>query len=330
MEIASVRALKEELFAEVVAPVVAAASAGFGIASSAIETQTGVLRSVALGIGNGNGATGFRLAIRIQRRALEIVPAFVQTLIDRAGGEADVRYIGAVAKRATPWHQQRQRPLKIGSTIGHYRISAGTLGMFARDRTTNQLLILSNNHVLADEGRGLPGDPIWQPGSYDHGGAADAVGTLLRAVPLTTAGANFADVAVATIAAGIAVDANNIEGLGTLAGLRQAPLTTGTEVAKLGRTTGLRRGRVTATEIDNLVVGFKVGDIRFDNQIEIESVYAGPFSSEGDSGSLIVDSQNRACGLLFAGSDHGGSNNSGVTYANPIAVALDAIGATMA
>lgn len=330
MEIASVRALKDELFAEVVAPVVAAASASFGIAASAIETQTGILSSVALGIGKGNGPTDFRLAVRIQRRALEIVPAFIQTLIDRASGEADVRYVGAVTKRATPWHQQRQRPLKIGSTIGHYRITAGTLGMFVRERTTNQLLILSNNHVLADESRGLPGDAIWQPGAADQGGAADAVGALLRAVPFTTTGANFADVAVATIAADIAVNAGYIEGLGAVAGLRQPPLTTGTAVAKLGRTTGLRRGRVTATEIDNLVVGFNVGQLRFDNQIEIESLDARPFSSGGDSGSLIVDSQNRACGLLFAGSDQGGANNSGLTYANPMAVVLDAIGASMA
>ena len=47
------------------------------------------------------------------------------------------------------------------------------------------------------------------------------------------------------------------------------------------------------------------------------------FSDAGDSGSLIVDDQLRAIGLLFAGGDEGGSNKKGLTYANPIEQVLD-------
>jgi hypothetical protein len=38
---------------------------------------------------------------------------------------------------------------------------------------------------------------------------------------------------------------------------------------------------------------------------------------------LIVDTNGFAVGLLFAGSESGGSNGKGVTFANPIAAVLE-------
>jgi hypothetical protein len=43
-------------------------------------------------------------------------------------------------------------------------------------------------------------------------------------------------------------------------------------VAKLGRTTGLTRGRVTAFEVDYVVVQCGMGLLRFDGQFEVEGV----------------------------------------------------------
>ena len=97
------------------------------------------------------------------------------------------------------------------------------------------------------------------------------------------------------------------------------------EVAKLGRTTGLTRGRVTAFELDNVVVGFDIGNLRFDDQVEIEGAGEGPFSDGGDSGSLIVGRDKRGVALLFAGSDQGGENGQGLTFANPLRAVLDAL-----
>jgi hypothetical protein len=51
----------------------------------------------------------------------------------------------------------------------------------------------------------------------------------------------------------------------------------GTIVAKLGRTTGLTYGRVTTFELDNVMVAFDMGPLRFDNQIEIEGTEADAF-----------------------------------------------------
>ncbi len=104
--------------------------------------------------------------------------------------------------------------------------------------------------------------------------------------------------------------------------MRPSPLDIGDRVRKVGRTTGVTEGVVTAIEVDRLVVDFEIGLLRFDGQIEIEGTGSEAFSAGGDSGSLIVDEHGFACGLLFAGSDVGGRNGAGLTYVNEIDVVL--------
>ena len=65
------------------------------------------------------------------------------------------------------------------------------------------------------------------------------------------------------------------------------------------------------------------------SQIEIQSSGTGPFSRGGDSGSLVYREDGVAIGLLFAGSESGGDNGSGLTYVNPIDAVLAAFGATL-
>jgi len=111
-----------------------------------------------------------------------------------------------------------------------------------------------------------------------------------------------------------------MRGIGKLAGFAQRRLDIGDEVHKVGRTTGVRHGRVTAFEVDDLVIDYETGSYTFDNQIEIEGQGDRSFDESGDSGSLIVNDDVEAVALLFAGSDHGGSNRHGLTFANPIGV----------
>ena len=160
-----------------------------------------------------------------------------------------------------------------------------------------------------------------------RGGAnpADAVARLDALVRLKRTGTNRLDCATATLLDGVEADETKLTGLGKLRGVGDVFVDEGTRVAKLGRTTGLTRGRVSAFELDNVTVGFDLGTLRFDNQIEIEGSGTGPFSAGGDSGSLIVGADRRAVALLFAGSDQGGANGQGLTYANPIHAVLDAL-----
>jgi len=64
---------------------------------------------------------------------------------------------------------ERIRPTPGGVSIGHYQITAGTLGCPVYDEASGARLILSNNHVLANRNDGRIGDPILQPGRADGG-----------------------------------------------------------------------------------------------------------------------------------------------------------------
>ncbi len=325
MNLDSVRELKQTLSKSVLSHVAESmrTRSGFGVASQALSAVSATPRSLALGI--APKGKEFLLALRLQHRTMEN-SLEVEVIRKRAKGEVDVRYIGRVLKSAKPWHQKRNRPLRIGGSVGHFHITAGTLGFFVRSRTGQILHILSNNHVLADENRAKVGDAILQPGAFDGGqNPKDIIGKLAKFETMKRIGVNFVDCAIASINEGIKFNLRKLQGLGNLAGIGPAFLDAGTKVAKVGRTTSLTRGRVTAFELDNVVVGYDIGNLRFDNQIEIEGAEDGSFSQGGDSGSLIVNEDLKAVALLFAGGDQGGTNGKGLTYANPIQTVLDTL-----
>src|SRR5205085_6833357 len=77
----------------------------------------------------------------------------------------------------------------VGYSIGHPRVTPGTLGGVVRVGTVWGY-ILSNNHVLGAENSGAVGDAIYQPGVYDGGTSADTIGRLDRWVPVNVSGGN--------------------------------------------------------------------------------------------------------------------------------------------
>lgn len=287
--------------------------------------------SLAMGISRKSGSPNdFRLAIRIQQRPLENSPV-VDMLHKRAHGEADIRYIGRVrpgmAGAGAP--RRRERPLVIGASISHPAVTAGTLGCFVKDRR-GRVCLLSNNHVIANENAAKTGDPIVQPGTIDGGRITrDTVARVERFIRLRPGQVNRVDAAIATLGPKVRIDPGTLRGLGRLRGVGPAS-EIGEEVAKIGRTTGLTRGRVSAIELDNVFVDYGIGRVRFDDQLEIEGHPAGrrrpgAFSLGGDSGALIVSRELEAAAILFAGSDHGGPDDRGLTYATPITAVLKAL-----
>lgn len=249
-----------------------------------------------------------------------------------AGRRTDVREVGEIRALQAP--TDRWRPAPGGVSIGHYRISAGTLGCVVRDRATGDRLILSNNHVLANSNDAAPGDPILQPGGADGGvepqdviarlerfvpihyniapgtcGIASAVAHLANAVAILLGSGhrlqsyqqnqqatNLVDAAVARpIDDAFVLD--EILEIGEPAGTTEAVL--GMAVRKSGRTTGFTTGAVTVLDATVSVSYGSGRTARFENQI-----ITGPMSQGGDSGSLLVSGATQdAVGLLFAGSD---------------------------
>jgi Peptidase family S64 len=76
---------------------------------------------------------------------------------------------------------------------------------------------------------------------------------------------------------------------------------TGTQVQKMGRTTGYTTGRIEGIEGTFKVDYRESGEALFKGVTTI-TTSKGTFSDGGDSGSLILDRTNRAIALLFAGS----------------------------
>lgn len=204
------------------------------------------------------------------------------------------------------------RPALPGYSIGHFNITAGTFGCVVRDlrhcheeekcccgkkECLNDYLLLSNNHILAASNLAKKGDLILQPGPFDGGVyPADGVATLERFEPIVSgaAGYNLVDAAVARPLESRLITASI---LGTLIprGIDQALI--GGLVIKAGRTTQVTIGRVTAVNATVLVGGYPGGPAQFRHQILTTAMAAG-----GDSGSLLMDRNLNAIGLLFAGS----------------------------
>ena len=223
-------------------------------------------------------------------------------------------------------HRMRLRPAPGGISCGHFAITAGTLGCLVRGRSApriNRLMVLSNNHVLANTNAGPLGANILQPGPFDGGNnPADRIAILERFVPINfAAGSNN----VVDCATGWAWPDRVRRELMYISGgviryfrVGSVPVAAapGMQVGKSGRTTQLTRGGVTAVGVTVNVNygGGRVG--RFVNQIAVRTP-GGNFSAGGDSGSLIWtwDARRAPVALLFAG---GG----GTTFANPIASVL--------
>lgn len=212
----------------------------------------------------------------------------------------------------------RVRPAKGGCSVGHYKITAGTLGTCVYDilpedsnspsgqgiGVPSKYYILSNNHVLANSNDASIGDPILQPGPYDGGvDPADRIAALSRFIPITfyppVPREQHNNLVDAAIAEGQFHDLDReIYWIGHVRGWRKkADVNVGTLIKKTGRTTNFTTGRITAVNA-TVDVGYGDGKVaRFKDQI----VTTG-FSDGGDSGSLVTTLDNVAVGLLFAGS----------------------------
>lgn len=221
-------------------------------------------------------------------------------------------------------------PAPGGISVGHFEITAGTLGCLVRKN--GKLYMLSNNHVLANSNDASAGDAILQPGPYDGGkNPEDMIAELSEFVPISytdaesqcpiangvaevcnllasLTGSNSRLQAVTVQSAPNLVDAaiarilkpedvkDEILGIGSVTGTAEGKL--GMAVRKSGRTTGFTTGEIQQIDVTVNVSygGGRVAQFR-------DQLLAGPMSQGGDSGSAVLDNDRKIVGLLFAGSD---------------------------
>jgi V8-like Glu-specific endopeptidase len=209
----------------------------------------------------------------------------------------------------------QRRPCPGGYSIGHPRLTAGTLGGIACVGS-DWGYILSNNHVLAASNSGAVGDAIYQPGVSDGGGPTDTIGYLNRWVPVNVSGGNN-EVDCAFAKAREPWDQNgtrHVEGIGTPTAVADA--TTGQAVRKSGKATEVTTGMILSNNA-TVRLPYAGGQAIFVNQLQYSRMTQG-----GDSGALVWDQNNLSVvGLHFAGS-------SSASYGNKIKRVLELIGQT--
>lgn len=283
-------------------------------------------RKFAFGVATPTSTEGYRIAVRMP--AAEDMPDHVLDYVRRkAADEVDVRVVGPIGPLAA--HELAvSRGVAVGASVAHYSCTAGTLGFFARREHDGAIGFVSNNHVIAAEDQGHENDHILHPAPADRGkGSDNVIGHLAGGYPLLRRGSVQVDCAFARLVDGMSYDARTPSG-GRISAVSMVPPHIEPDVCKLGRTTGLTYGRITAIEVGPEVT-YRFGSVRFRQQIEIDSVGDLPFSLSGDSGSLVFTRSLQPVGLIFAASAIGGHRNCGLTYANPIDSVLSALGVTL-
>ncbi len=311
---------------------------------------------------SGRPTDGLSVVVFVRRKVdLQALSAGETIPEELEGLKTDVVEVGDLQFLMSNRRTARWRPAPGGVSVGHYLITAGTLGTVVFDRVTGEPLILSNNHVLANatngvDGRSAIGDVILQPGAYDGGKLdADVIARLKRFVPVHSEGASATAASAATagvqerlngflkavgspfivkamefqaqqmananymdaaIAEPVDPDAvvPEILNLGRVNGVSEAEL--GMRLLKSGRSSGTTSGSVKAVHAE-VTVG--MGDGR--DAVFTDQVVCTPFSKPGDSGSLVLNEEGAAVGLLFAGSDR-------ATIFSPIGAVLDQLGVT--
>ena len=188
--------------------------------------------------------------------------------------------------------QTVESQLGTGDAISHvalYRRGGyGTLGGFAMDAKSKYLLMISNNHVLANCNNCANGDSI-----YDYV-AGTQCGNLHRYVPLMLPPqTNLVDAAAATILKG-----KRTESFQTPI---QANARYGMRVYKIGATSGLTYGTVVSTYSTARVNYGASGVFNFRDVLTIVGDYGAPFSEPGDSGSFVYNANGHVVGMIFAG-----------------------------
>jgi hypothetical protein len=285
---------------------------------------------VGVGIGEKvtNGRPTGRLAVKVlvkEKQSEESVSSEALVPSSIGGTETDVEESGEIRAQM---FTARRRPAPCGVSIGNCNmIMAGTLGCLVT--RSQQLFILSNNHVMALVNTSPLNAGIPQPGRLDGGVCApDIIARLSQFVPINFAPAanNLVDAAIAQTNPAL-VNRRILRLGGVLQAIAPgiaAPVVN-LQVQKSGRTTQYRRGVIDVVNLTINVSYAPLGGVaRFVQQFRVRG-QGGIFSDRGDSGSLITTfPQNQPVGLLFAGN---AANN--MTFANPIRTVLAAFGVTI-
>lgn len=227
-------------------------------------------------------------------------PKFSDTALQAAAQQVTVPYIGISIQEL----RQRRRPAIGGDSVAHYLFPIGTIATAVRDRTYRGVnYVLSCNHVIGRLNGALLGDAVLQPAPYDGGAyPQDLIANVSRFVTLRfdPGSSNKVDAAIAYARLGQVLP--QVAWLGEVNGVKRiARVRIGDVVRKVGRSSGLTTGKVVGI---NASVKINYASLGYGNRTALfrQQLLTRTMCSYGDSGSLLLDTDNAGVGLLFAGS----------------------------
>lgn len=188
------------------------------------------------------------------------------------------------------------------TNLGH-RIGPGTLGGIFKQRRNDSLYGITNAHVLAFSSEDPPMNKVIHPGCKDSSINRVTFGSiLLRKITC------YEDIGVVHILDSIPKKSNTRCSEVKIKGIDLPRENNGYQyVKKCGRTTGFTKG--TITSLNSTVYTTYLGRrLKLINQIETTCMNLG-----GDSGSLLINKDNNAVGLIFAK-----RIDNKATFANPL------------
>ncbi len=193
--------------------------------------------------------------------------------------------------------------------------NSGTIGYFCRKKSLfprrNEVYLLSNSHVFADLRRMNveAHDFILQP-SPGEGGTSRSIAELTKLSPLKfdndVSDANRIDASIAKL---FKQQAHKfvLPFIGEIKRfVEKEEAEIGEKAQKFGRTTGYTSGNLFSVSLDIWIKYDRTGkDAFFADQflVETDKTNYEKFVDKGDSGSLLIDGENNAVGLIFAGAN---------------------------
>ena len=285
---------------------------------------------VSVGLKEKNGKATDQLCIRVyvrEKKDPKEIPAGERIPAEINGVPTDVNTVGTFEFQLD---SAEYRPIKGGIQITNRiiglndagngtQMSRGTMGCVAVDKTDNSAVLLTNWHVLTANG-GRNGDKVFQPAPTslpplslgdlpfrprdDHA----KIGVIRRnSVTDHVDGAIAAiDVSSCCHCCGIHYS-NEINGLSvggrpsrnTIVGDER--VVSGMTVFKVGQSTLRTEGRVVDDNYPAFSITKDGTTHTFVGQIAIQNVdTTKPFSDHGDSGSVVINLDNKIVGLIFA------------------------------
>lgn len=204
---------------------------------------------------------------------------------------------------------------------------SGTIGYFCTRKgrlpRRKEIYLLSNSHVFADLSKTNidDGDLIMQP-SPGEPASNRPIASLVTFTALNfndQKKPNYIDAAIARLWA-LHPHKPVIPLIGGVKGyVETTDIVVGETARKFGRTTGYTEGRVFSIYLDIWIHYDRTGQPAFFQDqllIEPDAAKFTKFVAKGDSGSLLVDGEQHALGLIFGSSE-------GYGVANPISEVLD-------